>query len=93
MQICALLHGAIFECTLSTIGEKGFTFEKLIIWSTTKQDEGLSDDERLAIQFLEVCMELDPKKRVSAKDALKHEFLAIDEVTEDEEDDEINMLC
>ena len=97
MTACALLHGAVFECTIPSVGEKGFPFEKLILWSTcrvndaerengagkerssrdaTGLDAGLYEGERDAIRFLERCMDLDPRKRISAKEALEHPFLA-----------------
>ena len=84
MAACALLHGAVFDCTIPTVGEKGFPFEKLILWSTCRANVGDRDSEekeeldygeRLAIKFLERCMDLDPKKRVSATEALQHDFL------------------
>ena len=88
MRSAALLHGAVFDCTIPTIGERGYTLEKIIKWSTCKgrgegsSDAGgedpaddLSEGERRAIRFLERCLELDPRKRISAAEALKHEFL------------------
>lgn len=98
MQHCALLHGEIFDSTIPTIGEKGFPFEKLIRWATCRTNERewqLSWGERLAIKFLERCMELDPRKRISAREALEHEFLAEETnlVEEDEEmDDELDVI-
>ena len=79
MAATALLHGSVFECTIPTVGERGFSFEKLILWSTCREkedEEQMDPEEALAIEFLERCMELDPKKRISAKEALKHKFLA-----------------
>ena len=93
MAACALLHGEIFECSIPSVGERGFPFEKLILWSTcrtSESDMGLSGGELMAIRFLERCMELDPKKRISAKEALEHEFLTV-EIKEDE-DDEMDIV-
>ena len=100
MSACALLHGAVFECTIPTVGERGFPFEKLILWSTCRTNNGeeeeerleLSDGEKLAIKFLERCMELDPKKRISATEALQHEFLTADLEDENEETDEMDVV-
>ena len=81
MRACALLHGSVFECTIPTVGEKGFTLEKIMLWSTCRSkdslqgEDPLNDAEKQAIRFLERCLELDPRKRISAQEALEHEFL------------------
>lgn len=114
MEGCALLHGNVLETNIPTIGEKGFSFEKIIRWSTgrtapkaasassssTTTSEALLPPppppppllpgEHKAIDFLYACMELDPKRRISAQDALEHPFLATlvaddDELVEDGE--------
>ncbi|KAF4629391.1 hypothetical protein G7Y89_g8761 [Cudoniella acicularis] len=96
MKMCAYMHGAVFESNIPTIGNAGFTLEKIILWSTCRNDSGkdgaevpLTDEEKMAVRFLERCFELDPNKRISAEEALQHEFLR-EEVYEDE--DEMNML-
>ncbi|PUU81574.1 kinase-like domain-containing protein [Tuber borchii] len=86
MKQCAALHGCVFESTIPTIGERGFTLEKIVLWATNrtatgsskdnKDDAKLDQDEALAIKFLQRCFELDPVKRTSAVEALQHEFLA-----------------
>ena len=97
MRNCALLHGSVFESTIPTIGEKGYTMQKLILWSTcrSKDHEGgdpeLSAGEKHAIRLLERCLELDPSKRISAKEALEHDFLAEGGSLEQDED-EIEVL-
>jgi len=78
--------GCVFESTIPTIGERGFTLEKIVLWATNrtatgsskdnKDDAKLGQDEALAIKFLQRCFELDPVKRTSAVEALQHEFLA-----------------
>ena len=97
MEQCALLHGAVFECTLPTVGERGFSFPKLIVWSDCRTNNGpeLSDGERQAIQFMETCLELDPRKRISAEEALQHDFLLGDETQSkgDEVDDNMDMVA
>ncbi|KAI9816570.1 MAG: hypothetical protein M1827_001702 [Pycnora praestabilis] len=98
MKACALLHGAIFESSIPTIGERGFSLEKIVLWSTgrTEKDsegrsEGLGREEAKAVAFMQRCFELDPSKRIGAEEALKHEFLA--GAGEDAaEEDEIEML-
>jgi len=92
MKACAYLHGTVFETNIPTIGGAGFTLEKIVLWSTCRNDSGkngqdmpLSAEEKLAVKFLERCFELDPCKRISAEEALEHEFLREDVYTEDEE--------
>ncbi|KAG4430500.1 hypothetical protein IFR05_014024 [Cadophora sp. M221] len=100
MKSCAYLHGTTFESNIPTIGSLGFTLEKIILWSTCRNDGGknsrehpLSDEEILAVRFLERCFELDPNKRISAEEALEHPFLKTDMVDAyTDEEDEINMV-
>lgn len=91
--------GCIFETTIPTVGEKGFTLEKIILWATNRtsggSSSGSSDQERLppgealACQFLARCFELDPAKRISADEALQHEFLNYyEELPSDDEEGE-----
>jgi cell division control protein 7 len=96
MRACAYMHGTIFETTIPTIGNAGFSLEKIILWSTCRNDGGkggteqpLTKDEKLAVRFLEYCLELEPNQRISAEEALRHEFLKEDIYTDD---DEIQML-
>ncbi|KAL1972186.1 hypothetical protein VTN31DRAFT_7405 [Thermomyces dupontii] len=72
MKAAALQHGHIFETNIPTIGEKGYSWEKLIIWSSCVED--LTGSEKQAVRFLSQLMELDPTKRLSAKEGLQHEF-------------------
>ena len=100
MKSCAYLHGTAFESNIPTIGNLGFTLEKIILWSTCRNDGGkngrenpLTEEEMLAVRFLERCFELDPNKRISAEEALEHPFLKEESgeaYTDDE--DEINMV-
>lgn len=100
MKQAAYLHGTSFETNIPTIGTNGFTLSKLVLWSTCRNDEHgvndesykLSDGERLAVSFLERCLELDPNKRISAVEALQHEFLAEPGMTEDEDEDEMHLV-
>ncbi|EGX96495.1 cell cycle protein kinase, putative [Cordyceps militaris CM01] len=95
MKAAGLLHGCVFETTIPTVGQQGFTMEKIILWSTCRTDgKPLTDEERLAVRFLERCMELDPNRRMTAEEALDHELLRIDQPPEDDlvGDDEMDML-
>ena len=95
MKAAGLLHGCVFETSIPTIGQQGFTIEKIILWSTCRgEDAPLTADERLAIEFLTRCLELDPSKRITAEQALEHEFLAVDQPTSQGmgDEDEVDML-
>lgn len=72
MKAAALLHGQVFESTIPSIGEKGFGWEKLVLWSSCETE--MTDSARQAIRLLSGLMELDAAKRLSAKEALRHEF-------------------
>ncbi|KAJ2904996.1 cell cycle protein [Zalerion maritima] len=86
MKQAGLLHGVMLETDIPTIGASGFTLARIVLWSTCKTAPGqkLSDEEQLAIKFLERCLDLDPNTRISAREALGHEFLTepIDEMEE-----------
>ncbi|KAI9801668.1 MAG: hypothetical protein M1833_002350 [Piccolia ochrophora] len=98
MKPAALLHGAVFDTTLPSIGEKGFSLQKIVLWSTGRsgnkddtKNEGLSRQEKIAVMFLYGCLDLDPARRISAEDALNHEFLA-EAGGGGESEDEMEML-
>ena len=90
MRACAILHGTIFECTVPTVGEKGHSLEHLVQWSISNvrpEDEDVLDPElKGIIKFLGMLLELDSRKRVSARGALVSDFLKErDPETEDED--------
>jgi cell division control protein 7 len=96
MKACAYLHGTFFETSIPTVGQAGFSLEKIIMWSTCRNGGGdsgaevpLTTDEKLAVNFLDRCFELDPSKRISAEEALQHPFLK-EEVQGEE--DEITLV-
>lgn len=76
MCASAAQHGQIFESNISTIGEKGFTLHKIVRWASCrdKEDDSLHDGELQAVAFLNGLLEMDPQKRLSAREALDHEF-------------------
>lgn len=81
MKAAGLLHGCVFETSIPTVGQGGFSMEKIIMWSTCRgEDKPLTQDEKMAISFLEWCMELDPSRRITAAEALDHEFLQLGEL-------------
>ncbi|KAL9000824.1 MAG: hypothetical protein Q9169_000578 [Polycauliona sp. 2 TL-2023] len=83
MKACAQLHGTIFECSLPTVGDKGFLLKQIVQWSisTVRPEERETIDAELmeCIDFLELCLELDPRKRISARKALASDFMRDDE--------------
>lgn len=72
MKITAAMHGQIFETNIPTIGEKGYSWEKLVKWASCVEE--LTESEKQATRLLSGLMELDPHKRLSAREALNHEF-------------------
>ncbi|EQL28937.1 CDC7 protein kinase [Blastomyces dermatitidis ATCC 26199] len=72
MKAAAALHGQVFETNLPTIGEKGYSWEKIVLWSSCV--EQLTESEKQATRFLSLLLELNPSKRPTAKEALRHEF-------------------
>jgi len=86
MKQCAMLHGSMFDCNLSSVGEKGFPISHIVQWSTSvtrpEHTDDLAPDVKETIGFLELLLELDPRKRVSARAALASDFLAEETDTE-----------
>lgn len=72
MKAAAAIHGQVFETSIPTIGEKGYSWERLVKWASCVED--LTESEKQATRLLARLMELDPQKRLSAKEALHHEF-------------------
>ncbi|KAI1810647.1 kinase-like protein [Poronia punctata] len=101
MKLAGQLHGCMFDTTIPTISGQGFSFEKIMLWSTCRSDGGrdgksstLTQEEKGAIEFLQRCMDLDPTKRISAEEGLRHPFLQVEELEPDmdEMDEEVMML-
>ena len=76
MRAAAALHGSLFETNIETIGEKGYSLEKIVQWASCTEKEPLSPAQQQAILFLNGLLELDPGRRFTAKEALQHEFLS-----------------
>ena len=72
MKAAASMHGQVFETNIPTVGDKGYGWEKLVVWSSCVQ--ALTESEKQATRLLSGLLELDPQKRLSAKEALQHEF-------------------
>ncbi|KAM0324650.1 hypothetical protein ACHAQA_008041 [Verticillium albo-atrum] len=102
MRAAGALHGCMFETNIPTIGISGFSLEKLVLWSTCRspndregdpKGQPLNEEEKLAVSFLERCMDLDPAKRISAEEALAHPFLAGPDALSEGDDDEMNLVA
>lgn len=95
MKACANLHGTVFECTVPTIGERGHTLEELIQWSVTsvRPEDGdcLDADTKEVIRFLALLLELDPRKRLTARGALRTSFLR-ERTYHESEEEELDVL-
>ena len=75
MKNVAAIHGSVFETNIETIGERGYTLEKIVVWASCREKDGpLRKGERQAVDFLGGLLELDVGKRWSAKEALNHDF-------------------
>ncbi|KAK9488251.1 kinase-like domain-containing protein [Lipomyces starkeyi] len=87
ISACARLHGSIFDTNIPTVPDRGFTLEEIVDWAVTGTDvddtesstRSLVDEDPekdLAFDFLTKCLEVDFRKRISAQEALRHQFLA-----------------
>lgn len=80
-----LMLDCSFDTTLSTLSEKPMTFLKIVQWAIPGMPT-LDREQEMAFEFLDLCMELNPQKRVSAAEALQHPFLSAAEEDEGLED-------
>jgi cell division control protein 7 len=96
----ALLHGQVFETNIPSYGEHGHGWDKIVLWCTNRagrDDAGrrrhdLRPDERAAVDFLDLLLQCNPAKRITADEALAHPFIADAEVGKGEEDSEDEMV-
>ncbi|KAI5293660.1 hypothetical protein KEM52_005342, partial [Ascosphaera acerosa] len=73
MRAAALLHGQVFDTDIPSIGEFGYSLHKIVQWAYCSESE-LTPAEQQACNFLLRLLELDPVRRYSARQALRHEF-------------------
>jgi serine/threonine protein kinase len=64
-----------FEATLPGLSDRAMPFIRLIQWATSSMEEP-DWEETLALDFLDCCMDLNSRSRLSAANALKHPFLS-----------------
>ncbi|PNS20627.1 Cell cycle serine/threonine-protein kinase hsk1 [Sphaceloma murrayae] len=76
MAETALRHGQILQTNIPSVSEHGHHWEKIINWCLNRRrDTEMTDDEWEAIAFMDACLQLDPQRRLTAKEALKHPFI------------------
>lgn len=81
MKEAALLHGQVFETNIPSYSEQGHSLEKIILWCTgrtsdkTGPKKELDEEEKEAVEFLYRLLECDPTKRITADEALRHDFI------------------
>ncbi|KAF2012245.1 serine/threonine protein kinase Hsk1 [Aaosphaeria arxii CBS 175.79] len=99
MKETSLLHGQVFETNIPTYSDNGHSFEKIILWCTSRSSDKnsgvkkeLEDDEKEAVEFLYELLECDPAKRITAKKALEHPFLTKDYEGSEDEDDNFDLV-
>lgn len=95
MKYTAQLHGCMFDTSIPTIGSGGFDLGKIILWSTVRdeKDRPFTEEERMAVDFLTRCLELDPSRRFSAEEALGHDLLLLGrEGSTGSEEEEMDIL-
>lgn len=80
-----LMVDCSFDTTLPTLSEKPMTFFKIVEWAMPNMPP-LDREQKMAFEFLDLCMELNPQKRASAAEALQHPFLSAAEEDEGLED-------
>ncbi|EFR02811.1 CDC7 protein kinase [Nannizzia gypsea CBS 118893] len=72
MQRAAAEHGLVFDTTIPSISEKGYSLSRIIQWSSLVTD--LTGREVQAIQLLKHLLDLSPRTRCTAARALQHDF-------------------
>ncbi|KAK2747306.1 hypothetical protein FQN57_002204 [Myotisia sp. PD_48] len=72
MAEAAALHAQVFETTIPTIGEKGYSLERIVQWSSCL--DTLTGREKQGIRLLNHLLDLRPDHRYSAEDALEDSF-------------------
>ena len=96
MKQSAILHGAVFDCTVPTVGETGHPLEQLIQWSVSnvrpEDADALDPETKEIVKFLKLLLEVDPRKRQSARGALMSSFLK-EKPDPETEDDEMDVLA
>ncbi|KAF2157815.1 kinase-like protein [Myriangium duriaei CBS 260.36] len=83
MSQAAILHGQVLQTNLPTLSDSGPGWEKILVWCLNrKKGTKLSPEELEAVDFMDLCLQPDPAKRISAKEALEHPFITNRDVDE-----------
>jgi cell division control protein 7 len=95
MRETALLHGQVFETNIPSYSENGHGFEKIVLWCTNRSNKdkgGLDPEEKEAVAFLQLCLDCDPSRRITADQALEHPFIARTEDLAMADEDEVDLI-
>ncbi|KAF1809039.1 serine/threonine protein kinase Hsk1 [Eremomyces bilateralis CBS 781.70] len=93
MHQAGMLHGQMFETNIPTYRESGYSWEKIVLWASGRDGSKggrLHQDEKDAIEFMELCFAIDPKERITATGALEHPF--INSYAPDDAEDMVDLL-
>ncbi|GAM86527.1 hypothetical protein ANO11243_045410 [Dothideomycetidae sp. 11243] len=76
MNEVSLRHGQVLQTNIPTLTENGHTWERILLWCLNrKKGARLTSEEEEAVEFMDLCLALDPSKRITAKEALEHPFI------------------
>lgn len=98
MKETAILHGQVFETNIPSYSEHGHSLEKIILWCTGRTGDKsgpkkeLDEEEKEAVQFLYRLMECDPMKRITADEALQHQFITKAYEDSEAEDEMVDLV-
>lgn len=86
MKNVAAQHNCSFETNIPTFHEGSIPLTRIVNWSTDVErktdDDPDSDEQKLALSFLQNCLTLDPWQRWTAEEALRDPFLSEIEIDE-----------
>lgn len=76
MNEISLRHGQVLHTNILSLSDHGHSWEKIIHWCLgRKKDQVHTAEEMEAMKFMDLCLALDPGKRITAREALMHSFI------------------